>query len=901
MEGTGDGTLEFGILGPVCVLDGAGVSQPLGSPRRRAVLAALVLADGLPLTVAELADRIWDGVPPPTAATMVHSAVSGLRAGLGRGAVLSRGDGYVRGPGRIDADLFERLLAEGRRAPPARAAATLTSALGLWRGPALHDVERPFARDAAARLDRLRTDCADLRDEAELAQGRHREILSALEERVAEDPLRERSTALLMLALYRSGRQADALAAARRLRAVLAEELGLEPGREIARLETAVLRHSPELDLRPPVWGTLSSAVSSFVGRDRERRELAVLLAAHRVVTLTGPGGVGKTRLAAEVARGLGVPVHLVDLVPVADPAEVPERVADALGVRGGPGSTSLTALRDALDGRDDLVLLDNCEHVLDGCVDVVERTGARLLVTSREALRVPGERVYVLPPLGLADPGADSRTAAGCEAVRLFTARARPGAVAPADVALVLDVCRRLDGLPLALELAAARTTSLALPDLAARLASARLLTARSTDPRHRSLAATLSWSHDLLAPPARRLLARLSVFPGGFDLRAAEVVTGAGAPGAGEVAELLDRLVSASTVQVDGGRYRLLATTRAFAAQRLAGSAEEPDALRRRHAGYFLELAEEASAHLFGPDAPLWLDRLHRERENWRAALDWAFEADPATGARLVGCLWHYWDLRGTREEGLRRAYAGLAAVTGPPQRLPLLSAAVLFHVGRAEFGPATRLLEEQRDLARTCGEPGWEGDALGMAATVAWAHGRSDEARARYEEAVAASLRGGDVWRAALEEAQLARLHRDRGAEDDARALALRALARADGLGEPLARGLALDVLASVEHRWGSAAEASRLVEAALAEYRRVGYREGEASAALLAGRVAADPGRAAEAFGEALALFRRIGHRAGRAAALEGLAGLDPGRGAHLLAEAAALRAAITASG
>ncbi|GAA4710463.1 hypothetical protein GCM10023215_60370 [Pseudonocardia yuanmonensis] len=896
MDGcTADGTAEFGILGPVRVLDGAGVPRPLGSPRRRAVLAALLLADGLPLTVAELADRIWDDVPPPTAATMVHSAVSGIRTSLGRGAILSRGDGYVRGPGRIDADRFERLLAEGHRAPPARAAAALTTALALWRGPALHDVGRPFARDAAARLDRLRIDCADLRDEAELALGRHREILAALERRVAEDPLREGTTALLMLALYRSGRQADALAAARRLRALLCEELGLEPGRQIARLEAAILGQAAELELRSPVRGTLPAPMSSFVGRDRERRELATLLAAHRVVTVTGPGGVGKTRLAAEVARGLGVPVHLVDLLPVTDPAEVPERVADALGVRGGPGSTPLTALRDALDGRDDLVLLDDCEHVLDGCLGLVERTGARLLLTSREALRVPGEQVYVLPPMGLAAQDADPRAAADCEAVRLFTARARPGTAT--DSGLVLDVCRRLDGLPLALELAAARTRSFALPDLAARLAaSSALLTGRSTDPRHRSLAATLAWSHDLLAPPARRLLARLTVFPAGFDLPAAEAVAGSGAPAAAEVAALLDRLVTASTVQLEGGRYRLLATTRAFAAQRLDGCGE-PEALRRRHAGYYLGLVEEASEHLFGPDAAAWLDRLHRERENWRAALDLAFEADPDTGARLVAGLWHYWDLRGTREEGLRRAYAGLAAVTAPRRRLPLLSAAVLFHVGRAEFGRAVPLVAEQRDLARACGEPGWEGDALAMAATVAWAHGRLGEARGLYEVAVAASLRGGDGWRAALEEAQLARLHRDRGAEDDARTLALRALARADGLGEPLARGLALDVLASVEHRWGSPAEAARLVDAALAEYRTVGYREGEASAALLAGRVATDPGRARDAFGTALELFGRIGHRAGRAAALEGLAGLDPERGARLVAEAAALRAAI----
>ena len=253
-------------------------------------------------------------------------------------------------------------------------------------------------------------------------------------------------------------------------------------------------------------------------------------------------------------------------------------------------------------------------------------------------------------------------------------------------------------------------------------------------------------------------------------------------------------------------------------------------------------LALVEDAQRHLFGPGAGPWLDRLHVERENWRAALDWAAEADADVEARLVNVLWHYWDLRGTRDEGLRRVHGALARTAEPDARMALLSSGTLFHVGRGEFPDALRLADEQLALARTRGASGWEGNALAMQATVDWAQGRFDRARGRYEDAIAASARGGDAWRGALEQAQLARLHRDRAEPDAARAQAVRALAVADEVGEPLARGLARDVLASIEHRWGTPAAARALLDEALACYREVGYQEGEASAWHLAGLIA-----------------------------------------------------------
>jgi predicted ATPase/DNA-binding SARP family transcriptional activator len=851
--------VEFGILGPIRVADPAGIPIDVGPPRRRAVLAAMLLADGRPVSVGELVDRLWGESPPSTAATMVHNAVSGLRQVLGFDAVRTTEVGYVLGPSGLDAQRFEELVSDGRRADdPREAFDVFAAALRLWRGPALAGIDRPFARVAAERLELLRAECADLRDETALRLGRHRDVVAGIEERVAADPGREQTTALLMLARYRCGRPDEALTAARELRAAL----GAEPGPEIVRLMAAIRARSPELEMRP----ALPVPIGGFVGRHRERADLIALLDGHRLVTVVGPGGVGKTRLAIEVARVLDRPVHFVDFVPVTEPELVIERLASTLGVRVAPGETVDDALREALSSGAGLVVLDNCEHLLDVCADLVQRFAGHFLVTSREPLRVPGERVYPLAPLQLVTPGANLATIARCEAVRLFVARARPGfAVRADDADDVLALCRRLDGLPLALELAAARTVTLPVSDLLARLDDG-LLTARTTDPRHRSLAATLSWSYELLPEPTRALLASLSVFPATFDVAAVEAVAG----DADSVLQL-DQLVAASTVQTDGRRYRLLETMRVFARRQLA----DPELLRRRHAEYVVELVEETRAHLFGPDAGSWLDRLHVERENWRAALDWAAIADARVEVRLVNVLWHYWDLRGTRDEGLRRVYGSLARTSEAEFRMPLLSAATLFHVGRGEFAEAVRFAGEQLALARAHTAAGWEGDALAMLATVDWAQGRFDRARQRYDDAIAASDRGGDTWRAALEQAQLARLHRDRAEPDAARVQAVSAIERADAVGEPLARGLARDVLASIEYRWGSAGVGRRVLDEALGFYREVGYQEGEASAWHLAGLVADDPEVSRSALRTASRIYARIGHRAGRTAVLDAL--------------------------
>jgi predicted ATPase/DNA-binding SARP family transcriptional activator len=883
------------------------------------LLAGLLVGERVLIPVARLIELLWDCCPPPTAATMVHTGIAGLRNALepGRrsgdaGLLVTRDGGYVLqvSPDAIDTVRFERLLADGRRAVPAapeRAHRLLVEALGLWTGPALAGVEQAFARDEADRLDGLRVECAELKAEADLQSGLHHEVASELEALVSRNPLRESLSRLLMVALYRCGRQSEALATYAHLRRSLVSELGVDPGPETRRLELAMLRQSVELE-RENITMTrsershamLPAPISEFVGRDRELAEVVTLLTRQRMITLIGPGGAGKTRLAVEVARRFtdrrAAGAFFVDLTPLAAGARIEETVAAAVGVRAEPGQELARTVAAALDGCETVLVLDNCEHVLDGSAAVVahvlERTRrVRVLATSREPLGVLGEHLHSVGPLFLAAPDDPWGRIAGCEAVRLFANRAaavRPGFVVTAGNArLVLEVCARLDGLPLALELAAARAASIPLRDLAARLDD-RLLAAaaRPVDSRHRSLSATVRWSYDLLTGAERTLLERIAVFPATFDLSAAQALLGGEAPATGDGLLMLSRLVACSMVQLEEEpdsepRYRLLETTRQFAREKVSGA--EFDRLRARHACHYIAFVEEAGPRLFRAGAGPWLARLHRERANLLAALEWAFgpNGDPDVGARLAGWLWHYWDLRGARGEGLHWIHTALDAVGTEPavRRMPLLSAGALLHMGGAEFDATTELAAELLAMARGTGHRAWEGDALSMMATTAWAQGRFDQAQQLYEDAIAAALAGGAVWRAAMAEAQLARLHRDRNEPDAARAAALRSLAHAQQVGEELAHGLALDVLASIEHRWGAVAEARRLVEEALAHYRLVDYREGEASGLHLVGRIAlgaGEPERAHVAFERSLRLCQQIGHRAGTAAALEGLA-------------------------
>ena len=712
---------EMRLLGPVQAVR-AGREVPLGGPRQRAVLALLVLEAGRVVPAGRLVEELWRGSPPPGAATTLRSYVSRLRSALGpEAAVVARGGGYAisTGPDGLDARRFERLVAAGRDAlaggRAVAAGARFREALGLWRGPALADVlEVESLALEAARLEELRVAAVEARIEADLAAGLHAEVTGELERLVAEYPLRERLWCLLMLALYRGGRQADALDAYRRARAMLTDELGLEPGQELRELEQAVLRQEVPPATPDQQRHNLPTRLTSFVGREDELATLGKLLGQARLVTLTGPGGAGKTRLAVEFAAGMvdrfSDGAWLADLASVADPDLVDAQVMEALGMRRAGGVPVLEALAYRLRSADLLLVLDNCEHLLDACAGLVAALlsgapGLRVLATSREPLGIAGEAACPVPPLPIPPEDAGPAEVAAAAAVRLFADRAstaRAGAdVLAGPVAVIGRICRELDGLPLAIELAAARTSVLSVEEIEAHLADKFAFLAYrrpAGDPRHQALKAAIDWSYHLLPAAEQAALAQLSVFAGGFALaQAAEVCCGGDRAAALDV---VDRLASKSLLLAEPAgpqtRYRMLETIRQYAASRLADAGETTHA-RERHAGAFLGLAERESDFAV----------LSREQDNFRAALGWALAHDSDTGPRLARALGGYWEARGFPVEG--QAWLERALATNPSDQwlcaelLRLLGAQLCYF---GDLDRADAVLSEGSQVAAAAG---------------------------------------------------------------------------------------------------------------------------------------------------------------------------------------------------
>jgi predicted ATPase/DNA-binding SARP family transcriptional activator len=714
----GDPGFELRVLGPMQAVR-AGRDVALGGPRQRAVLALLVLEAGRVIPAGRLADDAWGSCPPPGAAKTLRSYVSRLRSALAPDLTLAaRGGGYMLhvGPGQLDAGRFEQLLGEGQaalsRGEAAAAGNRFREALALWRGPALADVA-DVARLAleSARLEELRLVAVEGRLEADLALGRAAEAAGELECLVAEHPVRERLWRLLMLALYRDGRQADALVAYQRARAVLAGELGLEPGEELRELERAVLRQEVPPSAPRPAHN-LPARLTSFLGREPELAALDQLLAGARLVTLTGPGGVGKTRLATEFAAGVAERfpdgVWLAELAGLADPDLVPSAVMEALGVRQDGDVPPIDALRHRLRSAELLLVLDNCEHLLDACAELAAALlagapGLRVLATSRELLGVPGEAACLVPPLSTPVGQAGPATIADAPAVRLFLDRgatARSGAgLAGAPVAAIARICCELDGLPLAIELAAARTSVLSVEEIETHLSDKFAFLARRRpvgDPRHQALKATIDWSYQLLPVAEQEAFRRLSVFAGGFGLeQAAAVCRSDLAP-----LDLVDRLAGKSLIVAETAgsrtRYRLLETIREYAAGCLAEAGGAEDA-RRRHTEAFLALAEHERAP----------DTLAREHDNFRAALDWSLARGGPAGPRLTRALSAFWLARGFLQEGRLWLQRALAADFPDPQLradLHRVLGAVLYEVAEREQADAT--LEEGARIAAAAG---------------------------------------------------------------------------------------------------------------------------------------------------------------------------------------------------
>ncbi|GAA0964355.1 BTAD domain-containing putative transcriptional regulator [Acrocarpospora macrocephala] len=678
--------MRFGVLGPTEVRRDSGEIVAVVGPRLRILLGMLVLDAGRVVTTDHLIDGLYGEEPPAGAANALQAQVSRLRQLLDAPVIVRHPAGYQLDvdPESVDARRFERLAAAGRAALATgntrRAADLLREGLDLWRGPALADLGETLA-PSAVRLEELRLNA--LEDHAEAVLGNEfggHDLATELGDLVAAHPLRERLRGLFMRALVATGRQAEALATYEDGRRLLAEELGADPSPELAEIHLAILRAEA-----PPPRKDLPAQLTPLIGRADELAVIGGLLSESRLVTLTGPGGTGKTRLAIEAATQAGRPgieVCFVELSPLVDGSEVTQAVLAAVGLRETgllpattrQGTDPVDRLVTALADRALLVVLDNCEHVVEAAAALAGRLlGAcpklRVLATSREALGITGERLCPVPPLALPPVDATLPEALAYPAIRLFADRAsavRPDFTLTADdLGPVSRICRALDGLPLAIELAAARLRSLTAAEVAARLERTdkfQLLSrgSRVAEPRHRTLRAVIEWSWDLLDEAERTLARRLTVFAGGATLEAAERVSGLPAD---EVIDLLTGLADKSFVEVAGDRYRMLDTIRAFCAEELA-EADEAEALKAAYVGYFLELAETADPLLRTADQLDWLRLLDAEHDNLISALH---RADENSAFRMFSALTSYWWLRGLRSESAAIA-ADLLTKLGP-----------------------------------------------------------------------------------------------------------------------------------------------------------------------------------------------------------------------------------------
>ncbi|MGO9750757.1 MAG: AfsR/SARP family transcriptional regulator [Solirubrobacteraceae bacterium] len=634
-------SVQFKILGPLEVTGGS-ASHSLGGAKQRAVLAILLLHRGEVVSSERLIDALWGERPPASAAKTLQGYISHLRKALGRDALLSYGHGYrlAVSSDQLDAEQFERLAGEGHRVlaggDAAAAADRLRQALRLWRGPALADFTyEPFAQAEIARLEEARVTVLEDRIDADLALGRHRQLVSELESLARGYPLRERVRRQLMLALYRCDRQAEALEAYQQTRTALVEELGIEPGHELRELHQAILRQDPRLELAAAAAqipelearSSLPAAANPLIGRRAELRALReLLLDEARLVTVTGPGGSGKTRLALELAASLSgefaQQVYFVLLAPLRQP-ELPTTIMSALGIADAVGGAPLETLKRVLQAQPVLLVLDNFEHVTDSAPVLGELLAdcpqLKLLVTSRASLHLSGEHEYPLDPLPLKD------------AVALFTERAR--AVRPefaADEPILRAICARLDCLPLVVELAAARSRLLSCEELLTRLEHRLdVLTGGPRDlaSRQQTLRATIEWSYDLLDPGEQQLFARLAVFTGGCTLEAAEQVCGASLD---QIESLIDQNLLRRSETTGEGRFWMLETIREYALERLAVTTGVEEACQP-YADYYVALARQRVAeHDHGQRAAL--DALERDLDNIRSALAWKHEAGSA-----------------------------------------------------------------------------------------------------------------------------------------------------------------------------------------------------------------------------------------------------------------------------
>jgi len=754
-------TAAIRVLGPVEVVGGDGAVALAAKPR--ALLAALLVADGGSRTVDELVEALWGSGAPPSARKLVQVYVSHLRRSLPAEAriVTGRGGYALEAPPElVDAVVFQQLVEESaaarRDGNHALALSLAAQAARLWRGSAYSDLAYlDFLQPEIDRLEELRLVALEERLDALVELGRHADALAETLRLAAENPLRERLQRQAMLTLYRCGRQSEALEHFAALRRRLDDELGLAPSAGVRELQRRILQQDPSLEAEP---GTdprraLPQPPNPLIGREQELADLAALLERRdaRLIVLTGAGGSGKTRLALEAARHAATSYAngavLVELAPLRDPELVVPTIAQAVGIADVP--EPLEALAESLRSQELLLLLDNAEHVQEATPAFV-RLLARaprltILVTSRTVLHLSGEHVFPVPPLELEAAQA------------LFEQRARAlqpdFRVTEEDLGTVRELCRRVDGLPLAVELAAARVRALRPQAVLDRLTERLSFLAggpHDLPARQQTLYETLDWSYDLLPEEDRGLLAEFSVFRGGATLSAVAEVCLAGDEG--HALDRVERLVDASLLLVrrtaGETRYDLLEVVRQYAADRLDELGA--DSTRKRHAAWCVGLAERAEPELSGESQASWLSELETEHDNMRAALAYFAETGASERAlRLTVLLSRFWYVRGHLVEARRHLEAVLPSAAGQDPNLlrRAQTAGASIALLQGDYTASTAFAEAALDSARRTGEPKFVANALSNLGAIVLAGGDEKRAAIVLDEALERAREGGD----------------------------------------------------------------------------------------------------------------------------------------------------------
>lgn len=813
--------MRFEVLGPLRVTVGDDAIA-LGSPQQQKVLALLLASPNQVVSTDRLVDEVWGDVPPASARHLVQDYVWRLRRLFDEAEngprIDRRGSGYTiaMSPGELDAlqlaaavDNAGELI--GRDV--AAAEQLLRVATGMWRGPPFGDLsdEAPSLQAEAVRLEELYLTAVEKYIDAGIEAGRHGDLVGQLEGLTEQHPYRERYWEQLMLALYRSGRQAEALRAYRTLRKTLGEGLGIEPGPSVGELERGILLHDPDLLWEPPPPpSNLPTRLTSFIGRTEEIAEVAKLLDTSRLVTLTGPGGIGKTRLATEVAERtlFNYPdgVWWVDLAAVTNPDMVVAGLANAFGVTAQAETPLLESLIHSLGHREVLLVVDNCEHLAPTTAEVIGQVlrdtgGVRVLATSRVPLRVSGEVLWAVPALSVPlTSGLDVADVRLADAVNLFvergTAVERTFALSEGNATAVVNICQRLDGIPLAIEMAAGRIRVLTPAQISRSLDDRFAVLTRSdpkSDPRHATLQAALDWSYDLLDSTLQGVFDRLAVFTGPFDLEAAGAVafhSGDGIPVLSAISHLVDASMLTTVTGELQMRYRLLETLREYGMWHLASRGDEDDA-RESHADYFLGLVEKAGGEFVTPGFTSWISRLEGSYDDIQTALAWSLAQHPrARTLRVAPTMYHFWFRTGNAREVDRWSQLMLEGAEGAPA--PLLAAAHLSAAFAATIrgsqGESESHIGEALRLYRESGDRPSLVTALFGRGSIALRIGDFETVAKCSEEALALCDEIGDRWGKAGHLANLGFVNFIGGGSlDQARRLAEEALALYRELGD------------------------------------------------------------------------------------------------------------------